>query len=151
MPGILLMTETTLNINIRGKRMIQWDEKFITGVDEVDTQHKKLIEIASRAHSLLTDKFITDKYDDIIVIIEELADYAQYHFSCEEKLMKERGYKKLFSHVMEHQQFMEKVASTDLRKVDEDQNAYLLGIVNFIVDWTINHILENDKLVFSLA
>lgn len=129
--------------------MISWDSRYEVGVPDIDAQHRKLIEIASEAYSLLTHEYRLDKYDEIVSIIEELRDYTKFHFEFEEKLLQSRGYKKLFTHIMEHREFIEKVESVELNKVDHDQNAYLQDIVKFVVDWIVNHILEKDKAALN--
>lgn len=129
--------------------MISWNSEFEVGVPDVDNQHKELIRIAALAQSLLTNNYRLDKFDEIVSIIEELKEYTKYHFAFEEQLLNTRGYKMLFTHIMEHRQFIDKVNSFDLRKVDEDQNEYLLDIVNFVAEWIKNHILEKDKAAFS--
>jgi hemerythrin len=56
-------------------------------------------------------------------------------------------YKKLISHKAEHEEFMDKIASYDLSEVDEKQRDVILGLLDFLNDWLIHHILENDKLI----
>lgn len=129
--------------------MISWNSEFEVGVPDVDNQHRELIRIAALAQSLLTNHYRLDKFDEIVSIIEELKEYTKFHFAFEEQLLTSRGYKMLFTHIMEHRQFIDKVNSIDLRKVDEDQNVYLLDIVNFVAEWIKNHILEKDKAAFS--
>ncbi|SMB92033.1 hemerythrin [Desulfonispora thiosulfatigenes DSM 11270] len=127
--------------------MIKWREEYSTGVQSIDEQHKKLIEIADRAFKLLKDDFCVDKYDKIVSILEELKDYTVYHFQSEEEYMMSIRYKKLFSHKALHEKFIEKINEVDFNKIDEDQNEYILGILEFIVTWIENHILGNDKLI----
>ena len=107
--------------------MIQWKESYRLGIEEIDEQHKKLFEIANRAYELLKNDFVTDKYDRIVDIIEELKDYAVYHFSFEEKYMASIKYRKLFSHKVIHDDFIAKINEVDLDNVDESQDEYLLG------------------------
>jgi len=126
--------------------MIKWKEEYSVGVEHIDAQHRKLFEIAGRAYDLLKDELITDKYDRIIAIIEELKEYAVYHFNAEEQYMKEIGYRKLLSHKVSHDDFIEKVNSIDFDQVDDNQNEYLLNTLDFVVNWIDRHILGQDKL-----
>lgn len=127
--------------------MITWKDDYLIGVELIDTQHKELFRIAGRAYDVYQDAFSVDKYDKIIAILEELRDYAIYHFRCEEEYMASINYKRFFAQKVEHNDFIEKVNSVDLRKLDEDQDTYLLGILNFIVEWTAEHIIKKDKLI----
>ncbi|MCX7903409.1 MAG: bacteriohemerythrin [Caloramator sp.] len=127
--------------------MIKWREDYSLGVENIDQQHKHLIEIANRVYDAHKNQFYVDKYDKIVEILKELKDYTIYHFDEEEKFMKEIGYEGYFMHKIEHQKFIEKIQAIDLEKIDEDQDKYLLDIFNFIADWLVNHILEEDKAI----
>lgn len=129
--------------------MIQWKESYRLGIDEIDDQHKKLFEIANRAYELLKNDFVTDKYDRIVSIIEELKEYTVYHFSFEENYMASINYRKLLSHKVIHDDFIAKISEVDLDNVDENQDEYLMGILDFVVEWIEQHILGTDKLIVS--
>ena len=129
--------------------MIKWSDKYLIGIEELDKQHEKLFEIAGRAFELFKNNLYTDKYDKIIEILEELKDYAKYHFKAEEEYMISIGNKKIFSHKIEHDEFIKKVESIDLNKIDENQDKYLLSILEFVINWTSEHILQKDQLMVS--
>jgi hemerythrin len=117
------------------------------GIEIIDEQHQKLFEIAARAYDLLKNEFIEDKYDRIKDILEELKSYTIFHFETEEKYMEEIGYKKLFSHKVYHEEFIGKIKSVDLKEVDENQEGYLISILELVVNWIDEHILNKDMLI----
>jgi len=127
--------------------MIKWEEKYCIGVQSVDEQHMQLFEIANRTYDLLRNDLITDKYDKIIEIIEELKNYTIYHFNSEEEYMQSIGYNKFFSQKVAHNDFLEKMSSIDIQQIDNSQNEYLIGILDFVSEWLIEHILIEDKLI----
>lgn len=127
--------------------MLRWKDDYLIGVESIDEQHEKLFEIAGRAFDLLKNDMCIDKYDRIVEILEELKNYAIYHFKSEEEYMLNIGYKRFISHKVEHDEFIEKVNNADLKKIDVDQDAYLMSLLEFIVNWTSDHILKNDKLI----
>lgn len=127
--------------------MIAWKEEYTTGIPVCDEQHRKLVEIAQRAFALLKNDLSLDKFDKILVIMEELKDYTVYHFKSEEEYMKTVGYSKFLSHKVEHDDFIEKVNAIDLYKVDDNQDQYITEILNFLVNWIDKHILGRDKLI----
>lgn len=127
--------------------MIRWKEEYCLGIAAIDEQHMRLIELANEAYMLLANDLITDKYDKIVELIEELKEYTVYHFQCEEEYMEKAGYKRLFSQKIDHADFIEKVNNIDLKKIDEQQDKYLAGILDFIVEWVDFHILKKDKLI----
>lgn len=127
--------------------MYAFKEEFRTGIENIDKEHEKLFEIANRAYETLMDEFIPDKYDYIVEILKELTDYATTHFRHEEEYMMSIRYKKLFSQKAAHNEFMEKISEYDLNQLDENQKDAILGILEFLNDWLIHHILESDKLI----
>lgn len=127
--------------------MIKWKDDYLVGVEEIDLQHKELFRIAGDAYELLKNEFYIDKYDRVVKIIEELKDYAVFHFQSEEKYMASIGYKKLLSHKVIHDGFIEEVTQIDLKKMDDNQDDYLSSIIMFVVDWIEKHILGTDKLI----
>lgn len=127
--------------------MNSWKDEYITGVELIDEQHKKLIEIADDLYKLLKNQFITDKYDRIVQILNDLKDYAVFHFKSEEEYMISIGYKKYLSHKVEHDDFIAKINSFDLKEIDESQQRYLIEILEFVIKWIDGHILKRDKLI----
>jgi hemerythrin len=127
--------------------MIKWKDEYSIGVDSVDDQHKKLFEIANRSYDLLRNQLITDKYGKIIEIIDELKNYTIYHFQAEEDYMKQIGYKKFLSQKVAHNDFLEKMDNIDVEQIDDGQNEYLIGILDFVSEWLVEHILKEDKLI----
>jgi len=127
--------------------MVKWSDDYLIGIEEIDNQHKKLFEITDEAFNLLKDGLRVDKYDEIVSILEELKSYAKYHFKSEEEYMLSIGYKRYFSQKVDHDDFIEKINGIDLNKVDENQDAYLMSIVEFAVQWISDHIIQKDKLI----
>jgi len=129
--------------------MIHWSEDYTIGVETIDEQHQQLFEIANRIYDLLKNKLILDKYDGIIEIINELKDYTVYHFKEEEAYMESIHYKKFFSQKIAHDDFLAKMDTIDVKQIDNGQNIYLLEILDFVCDWLVHHIIEEDKLIVS--
>ncbi|HHU31738.1 MAG: bacteriohemerythrin [Zhaonellaceae bacterium] len=128
-----------------------WKDEYGTGVAKIDEQHKKLFEIAGKTYSLLNDEFAIDKYDRIIELINELREYAIFHFKFEEEYMLSIGYKKFFSHKVEHDDFIEKINNVDYAQLDKEQDVYLRHILEFVVEWISNHILKLDKKILQFS
>ncbi|MGI6548690.1 MAG: bacteriohemerythrin [Syntrophomonadales bacterium] len=127
--------------------MIQWRDEFALGVPAIDEQHQKLFEIANRAYLVLKNELLVDKYDQSVAIFDELKNYTVYHFSFEENYMKSIGYRRFLSHKVQHDDFIQKINETDLDKIDENQEQYLIDTLEFVVDWIEKHILGVDKRI----
>lgn len=127
--------------------MFEMKDDYLTGIDFVDKEHRRLFEIANAAYHVLKEDYVADKFDQITGIIQELKEYTASHFAHEEAYMEEIGYKKRFSHKIEHQEFIDKLNEINLQEVDENQTGTLVELVNFLGNWLINHILVNDKKI----
>jgi hemerythrin-like metal-binding domain len=130
-----------------GLAMFEMKEEYLIGVKEIDEEHERLFQIAQEAYEVLKDEFVADKFDHIAAILQRLKEYTVQHFADEEAYMMRIGYKKLLSHKVEHMEFIEKLEGYDLENIDENQEAALVSILEFLGDWLVNHILERDKLI----
>lgn len=129
----------------------EFTKDYHTGIDFIDEEHAKLFEIANRAYDLLTNQFVTDKYDAIVAVLEELKDYTKYHFNHEEEYMKSINYPKRFSQLHQHTQFISKLESYNLKEIDVNQQEGLLEILDFLALWLQSHIKGMDKKIGEAA
>jgi len=127
--------------------MYEMKPEYYTGIEEIDAEHAKLFEIANEAHEVLTNQFIPDKYDYIIKVVEDLRDYALYHFTNEEAYMEKVGYRRLLSQKIDHAEFMEKMNEFNPESIDENQKESLLELLDYVASWLVEHILKKDKLI----
>ena len=130
--------------------MVNWKENYAIGILAIDEQHKELFRLTNEVYALLNDVLITDKYDQILSVIDALREYTIEHFAAEEAYMLEKRYKKFFFHKTLHADFIDKINSIDLTQIDNDQNLYVRKILNFVAEWLVDHILIEDKLLASL-
>lgn len=127
--------------------MYEMKEEYKIGIEIIDEQHKKLFELTEKTYQLLKNDFTLDKYDKIIHLVEELKEYTEFHFKAEEEYMESIGYKKMFTQKIEHVGFIKKLNDVDLKKIDENQDEYIMGILQFLNAWLVEHILEKDMLI----
>lgn len=127
--------------------MFELKDEYLTGIEEVDKEHRRLFEIADQAYHVLNDDFIVDKYDNIRHILEELYQYTKTHFAHEEAYMEKINYKRIYSQKIQHRAFIAKLESYADEELEEGQDEKLSEILNFLVDWLVNHIMKMDKRI----
>ena len=130
--------------------MLIWKDSYSIDMDLIDTQHKHLFDIGNQAYALLKNGLKIDKYDEIIMILEDLRNYTKYHFKCEEEYMLQINYSRYEDQKKEHTAFIEKIDAIHLHDIDRNQQKSIEDLLRFIFDWILVHILEKDKMIMSL-
>lgn len=127
--------------------MFEMKDEYLTGIDQIDQEHRRLFEITQEAYELKNNEFIPDKYDNISELLHELKDYTIQHFQHEEAYMESIQYKRMFTQKIQHQAFIEKLEEFNLDHLDDDSDEMIVEILEFLTSWLVEHILENDKKI----
>jgi len=118
---------------------ITWDDTYNTDIEVIDKQHRQIIDYINQLHIAIS----TDDKESIDRVFDSLFNYCVSHFSFEEKLMAEHGYKHTEAHHMVHKSFTESIlrykSEWDLGK---DVSRRLL---NDLKIWLIAHIQKEDQ------
>lgn len=120
-------------------------QKYMTGIPQVDEEHKVLFEIIGDAYKLVESHDAEDKYDDIMSILDRLEEYTRFHFAHEEEYMEQTKYPQLEMQRRAHTAFLERLEEKDLGEDVEDHQEYLEELMDFLFGWLSNHILKMDK------
>lgn len=127
--------------------MLTWKDDYSIGIKSIDEQHKHIFDIGSSVYELLRNDFCPDKYSKIVQVIEDLRQYTKYHFKCEEDYMLQINYPDYNDQKMEHDDFIGKIESFNLDKIDQNQDKYINDLLFFVLNWILDHILQKDKLI----
>lgn len=120
--------------------LVEWDGKYLLGLPEIDEHHQHLFTLIQRAF----DCYNRGESDQSIrTLLDELMEYAAYHFASEEMLMGEIGYPGIAEHNAEHGIFTEK-AKEMLDLYQTIGSAVLSGLLIFLNAWLTQHILQKD-------
>jgi diguanylate cyclase (GGDEF)-like protein/hemerythrin-like metal-binding protein len=120
-----------------------WDRHFTTGLDSVDEQHHRLVDLVNRLGESMVEG--RDDGESLARVFEQLAEYADFHFADEERLMAEAGvYARHLQHHQEaHRRFMQQVASMWAARHAATSPASALH--GFLSAWLSFHILGEDQ------
>jgi len=123
----------------------QWQESYLTHIDELDAQHQKLVGLINNLYTdLLNCPEDAQKQACVVKTLDELVDYSCYHFAAEEKLMLEHDYPEYAQHKQEHESFKQKV--TQLMKAQTEVTSALpFPVVVFLRDWLASHVIRTDQ------
>ncbi len=121
-------------------KKIVWTDKYSVGVNSIDIQHRKIIELIN---ILIEHHNDTADSDTVFNVLQEMMKYAQKHLDDEEKLLEKYEYPELMQHAAIHVAYLERVAefSFEVMALNNDISTELL---EFLKNWWIQHILQED-------
>ena len=117
-----------------------WDKIFELGIDHFDEHHQHLADLLNKTY----DDFVSGtSYETLEPILDELVDYATYHFAAEEHWMGFHEYPQLRFHRAEHERFCRRIVEiqSDYHKRDVNLS---LEVMTFLKNWLQDHILNTD-------
>ena len=130
-----------------GHELLVWNDELVTGVTEMDEQHRILVNSINEVNTRLSNTTLNAEI--LEKITQDLLSYALYHFETEEGLMKEFNYAETQGedsaiHQRQHRDFSATVVSVreNIKAGKLISREDLLSLLN---DWLVNHILNTDK------
>ena len=119
--------------------LLIWNEELETGIDVIDQQHKRIVELINQLNLVSKGKADGNVGD----VLAELVDYTLSHFVFEEELMEEAGYPFSKAHKRVHDIFTARVNEYKMRfDAGEDVTDALRDMLS---RWLFNHIKGDDK------
>ncbi len=116
------------------------------GIGIIDEQHQHFFEIANQIYDMLDTK--QGEKEKLVIIINELKDYAFYHLATEEKYFNQFAYSDMAHHMKYHTMFRIQAGEYMDRIKDEsvDINKLAQDVTDFATKWLATHILAADKM-----
>lgn len=122
--------------------MIQWDEKYLTGVGLVDRQHKTLFSMINNFEKNIRESTAPEKIEELI---QFLAHYTQTHFGDEEYCMHVSDCPIAAKNKEAHRDFLDQFVVFQSRfKAKGFSYALATELSEFVEKWFVNHIGRVD-------
>lgn len=120
---------------------LRWDPCLETGIEEIDWEHRRLLNIANR----LLDAMARGKGEAAVrPVFRDLKRHAEEHFGHEESFMREMGYPDATAHSEEHRRMFASLEEFEaaLESGDPPGAVQLNALLSH---WLLDHILKLDK------
>lgn len=121
---------------------MEWKKEYEIGVEEIDLQHKKLVEIVNGYIESMSDNTI-NLDGEIVNILVYLINYSTFHFKSEEALMERVEYPGLKEHKLIHKNIKIELINI-LSKIKKKESFTSVEFYYFLMSWVNNHILDVD-------
>ncbi|MBI9082776.1 MAG: hemerythrin family protein [Desulfobacterales bacterium] len=122
---------------------MQWNKSYSIGIQKIDDQHKRLMQLISRLEDVITTERVSKTMGDAL---KAIVDYTNYHFNDEEDLMVQIKYSERLQHKEMHETLIAEVRKIllDLRG---GKPLSVVDLIGFLKHWVIDHIEKEDKKI----
>lgn len=125
----------------------EFTDEYLTGIDLVDKEHEQLFHIIGETEQLVRTFEASDGYDRIMELLEQLTQYTKSHFKDEEEYMESIHYEGLAAQRRAHDAFVGKLEEINREEIESAPEEKLHELLEFLLGWLINHILQADKKI----
>ncbi len=129
-------------------KLFEFTDDLWVGIERIDNQHKELIDKINNFLTKLGNSDSKTMYSELEEIFDFMAEYAKFHFSDEEKFMKEYSCPILNLQKMQHQFFLMEATKLKFELSEKGLSQEVLSKASkLLVDWFSNHISSMDKKI----
>ena len=124
------------------KPLFEWSDEYLIGIEELDYEHRDLINRLNELHGELTHYDEKGKIEDCL---REIQIRVVAHFALEEHFMLDNNYKNYAPHKKEHDDFLAVVADFIDKFLTDPGLSYGDELEKQLQYWIVNHILTSDQ------
>lgn len=128
----------------------EFTDEYRIGIDLIDHEHEQLFSIVDEANRMAKMFEGPINGDEAARILNQLRGYTKEHFRDEEEYMESIHYEGLAAQKRAHEAFVEKLETIDVKELENESREYFQQLVEFLLGWLINHILQSDKKIPKL-
>ena len=120
--------------------LVEWQEDFKIGIDEVDFEHQELIELINASYN---EAKKDNSEAAVMDFLGEIFEKISAHFALEEKLMREMKYDQFQDHKEDHERLLDSIRDImddymDRSSMDEEQFG------EHLKEWFVRHFSTLD-------
>ncbi|MGF1643247.1 MAG: bacteriohemerythrin [Thiotrichales bacterium] len=130
-----------LNAHGASKKLVEWSDEYSVGIEEIDEQHKVLVDLLNQMHDAIHQRRGREVTDGILA---RLGEYTKVHFAVEECLMRLFDYSGYEAHKHEHEQLIAELNQL-VEKLKAKNQSISFELLHFLKLWLVKHIQESDR------
>ncbi|MES9992001.1 MAG: bacteriohemerythrin [Candidatus Thiodiazotropha sp.] len=126
------------------KRFLLWRDDWRLGIEGIDNQHLRLVELVNQiADALHAYESGTAEQSTAMRLVLQLQIETRLHFRSEEAFMRECDYPEYVSHHREHAMLQAELKEL-LREIEEGKRKFDIDTLTSLKHWLINHVIDSD-------
>lgn len=125
--------------------IIKWDDKYLTGVEIIDSQHKNIFNFVNMLYTACENM---EKREEVLKKIQQLDFYTTEHFDTEENYMEKLKYPDYSAHKEAHKCFKatyEEIRHGYIYKKADAVHVLALHLNQTMADWLDYHLQNEDQ------
>jgi hemerythrin len=124
---------------------MEWSDKLSVGIEEIDEQHRELI---NRVNQFYTAIKANRSKAEALDILQYLSSYVVVHFADEERLQVRSAYPGYAEHKKMHAEFIQTVKQLTA-EVQQDGVGMMTfaTIATTLSNWLVSHISQQDRKI----
>jgi hemerythrin-like metal-binding protein len=131
----------------RESTWVQWDDDLSVGIDAIDEHHRYLFDLTNDLFEVVANKLGSR---EVARVLKALEQYAQIHFSAEERMMTHYQYANLDRQQHQHGNFVEKLREFGA-ELHNNPLTTPFDVLSYLRDWLIQHIVHEDAQLKALV
>ena len=121
------------------------DPKYSIGIDEMDAQHARWIELIEEFRSVGSEHLLEQAGIDAAAhALDQLLSYTQSHFASEEQFIAARNYPDLEAHKKQHRKLEAYLVKLSGEIREHATSGTPLKLNLFATVWLLEHIMQED-------
>lgn len=120
---------------------VPWNESMDMPLEPFNEHHKKLVAMVNELYMALVGN---GGREDVLVLLDGLMAYTQYHFGAEERNFEAHNYPHARSHCQIHQNFIDELGKIK-NAMGQGNNQAALSILRLSQSWLFEHIMQCDR------
>lgn len=122
--------------------LFEWHDDYLIGIEELDYEHRDLINRLNELHGELAQHDEKGKIEDCL---REIQVRVAAHFALEEHFMIDNNFFNYTPHKEEHDNFLALIADLIEKFLVDPELSYGDELEKQLQHWIVNHILTSDQ------
>lgn len=126
---------------------LAWRDEYSINVAELDAQHRNLLDLLNKVNAHAAKPASPAHHaGPLMTLLEELNEYAYYHFTTEESLMRQHlaNSEGTARHLAAHRSYWTIIADFK-KRLEQKDSTVGAELLEYLNRWWVRHILETDR------
>ena len=124
--------------------IVEWDDKYSTGIELIDNQHKQLVLLTNQLYQacMSGDEALGTVFKEAM---GRMVEYVRFHFGAEQELLQRIKFPNYAEHAKQHADLIKQILEA-ANSFEQGKKFVANRFVLTLRDWILGHIGYYDKV-----